>query len=588
MARMIPATISPDVKSSAERKIFKWLQNLEWQNCIVLHSLEMAEHVDNIFGEIDFVIIADDGVLCIEVKGGVVARTEGVWSFTNRWGRVTQKKKGPYNQVQGNEQSLREYLTKRLGQRDPISRCQFACCVMAPDCQITIDKDPNMKIKDRIDFIPEITFDMGMTKDDLPVFFENCFKYWKDDMIKHGNRPGGGLSQHDKNRLVELLRGDFALVPSMDVILHRTEEILLSLTDEQYMIMQIFYINKRMLIYGPAGTGKTLLAMEQCRRMKAEGKRGAYLCYNKMIAETVKTVFENEGNNIDVYTLPGILMKLTKEAYPERGQFSDNYFKEVLPALFITGAETFLSEEMKYDVLVVDEGQDLMIPLYIQCIDKMIKGGIEKGQWSIYYDKNQNIFGQYEEMDAICQKLEDIAACYPLSVNCRNTKQIATANWYMTSIDQARIMKAEGEQVEYHKYKTLEDERRQLFQQIRRLHTEGISNADIIILSPYLSSNSKSCLYDCEFPQDIGELHFNESRNIKNKNVINAYTIQAFKGLEAKIILYIDVQGFILNENRLLNYVAISRAKAYLEMFYKEEMEPDRQKMLLKTLKENS
>ena len=79
MARMIPATISPDVKSSAERKIFKWLQNLEWQNCIVLHSLEMAEHVDNIFGEIDFVIIADDGVLCIEVKGGVVARTEGVW-----------------------------------------------------------------------------------------------------------------------------------------------------------------------------------------------------------------------------------------------------------------------------------------------------------------------------------------------------------------------------------------------------------------------------------------------------------------------------------------------------------------------------
>ena len=25
-------------------------------NCIVLHSLEMAEHVDNIFGEIDFVI----------------------------------------------------------------------------------------------------------------------------------------------------------------------------------------------------------------------------------------------------------------------------------------------------------------------------------------------------------------------------------------------------------------------------------------------------------------------------------------------------------------------------------------------------
>lgn len=588
MARMIPTTISPDVKSPAERKIFEWLQNLEWQNCIVLHSLEMAEHVDNIFGEIDFVIIADEGVLCIEVKGGVVARTDGVWSFTNRWGRVTQKKKGPYNQVQGNEQSLREYLIRRLGKGDPITRCQFACCVMAPDCQITIDKNPYLKVKDRIDFIPEITFDIGMTKDDLPTFFENCFQYWKDDMKRHGNYPGGSLAQNDKNRLVELLRGDFALVPSMDVILHRTEEILLSLTDEQYVIMQNFYINKRMLIYGSAGTGKTLLAMEQCRRMMAEGKRVAYLCYNKMISEVVKSVFNNEGNAIDVFTLPGLLMKLTKETYFEEESYSDDYFKKVLPDIFIKNVEDILTEEMRYDVLVIDEGQDLMNQLYIQCIDKLVKGGIEKGRWSIYYDKNQNIFGQYKEMDAVCTKLEDIAACYPLSVNCRNTKQIATANWYMTSINQAKIMKAEGEQVEYHTCKSLQDERNQLFEQIRRLHTEGISNTDIIILSPYLPSNSKSCLYDCQFPEDIGELHINEPRNSKKEKVINVYTIQAFKGLEAKIILYIDVPGFILNEDRILNYVAISRAKTYLELFYMMDKEMDRQKMILKTLRENN
>lgn len=50
MARMIPATISPDVKSPAERMIYSWLSDLEWENCIVLHSLGMAEHVDKIFG----------------------------------------------------------------------------------------------------------------------------------------------------------------------------------------------------------------------------------------------------------------------------------------------------------------------------------------------------------------------------------------------------------------------------------------------------------------------------------------------------------------------------------------------------------
>ena len=70
MAKMIPPMIDPDVKSSAERTIYKWFEELEWKNCVVLHSLGIAHHEKNIFGEIDFVIISTEGILCIEVKGG--------------------------------------------------------------------------------------------------------------------------------------------------------------------------------------------------------------------------------------------------------------------------------------------------------------------------------------------------------------------------------------------------------------------------------------------------------------------------------------------------------------------------------------
>ena len=156
MARMIPATISPDVKSPAERMIYSWLSDLEWENCIVLHSLGMAEHVDKIFGEIDFVVIADEGVLCIEVKGGIVKRQGGDWHFINRYGKDSTKKEGPYQQAQGNEQSLRLYLEKRLkNKQDPICRCAYANCVMTPDCVIDAD--------DNIELIPEITFDKRNT-----------------------------------------------------------------------------------------------------------------------------------------------------------------------------------------------------------------------------------------------------------------------------------------------------------------------------------------------------------------------------------------------------------------------------------------
>lgn len=82
---------------------------------------------------------------------------------------------------------------------------------------------------------------------------------------------------------------------------------------EQYVIMQNFFVNKRMLIYGPAGTGKTLLAMEQCRRLRAEGKKVLYVCYNRLIANSVREKFNEENkSDIDVYTLPALLMKLCK------------------------------------------------------------------------------------------------------------------------------------------------------------------------------------------------------------------------------------------------------------------------------------
>lgn len=586
MARMIPSTISPDVKSPAERTIFGWFQNLEWSNCVILHSLEMAQHVDNIFGETDFVIIADDGVLCVEVKGGVVKRTGGEWTFTNRWGHIDKKKVGPYNQAQGNEQSLREYLKKRLPSGDPITRCQFACCVMAPDCQIVVDGDPDKRIKGRLDFIPEITFSIGMTAADLPRYFDQCFKYWKDDMVSHGRRPGGHLTEDDKSRLVELLRGDFALVPAMSLILNRTEEQLLSLTDEQYLIMQNFFVNKRMLIYGPAGTGKTLLAMEQCRRLKAEGKKVVYLCYNKLIALSVRNKFSNEGNEIEAYTLPHFLMKLCGIQYSDDKEYDNKYFKEELPDVFLKDAQKYLPEANRYDVAVIDEGQDVMNTYYMLCLNEIIKDGMDKGRWAIYFDKNQNIFGQYEELQDICADLEDKAICYPLSVNCRNTKQIANGNWYATNISQAQIMKAEGEKVEYHPYASTADELKQLWVAIRKLRSKGISKNDIVILSPYLPSNKNSCLYDAKVPQDIGEIRFNERKNTISDSYIKAYTVYAYKGLESKVIFYIDVPGFAADDNRLLNYVAMSRARTYLEIFYPETYENERQAMMLNTLKQ--
>jgi len=80
MAIMIPPVIHPGCSSTAEREIFQRLKDdADTRDWIVLHSLDLAEHVENIAGEIDFVVIIPyKGILCIEVKGcNKLRRQEG-------------------------------------------------------------------------------------------------------------------------------------------------------------------------------------------------------------------------------------------------------------------------------------------------------------------------------------------------------------------------------------------------------------------------------------------------------------------------------------------------------------------------------
>ena len=96
MSIMIPSVISPEVKSSAERKIFEWFRNApgtgQW---IVLHSLGITTHNKVIYGETDFLVIAPNlGIFALEVKGGRVRRENGIWYFTDRYDKTSCKARG--------------------------------------------------------------------------------------------------------------------------------------------------------------------------------------------------------------------------------------------------------------------------------------------------------------------------------------------------------------------------------------------------------------------------------------------------------------------------------------------------------------
>ena len=115
MAIMIPSVISPEVKSSAERKIFEWFQNApSTDKWIVLHSLGITTHNKVIYGEIDFLVIVPKlGMFALEVKGGRVRRENGVWYFSNRYGNTNSKVRGPFEQAKDGIFSIMKVIKSR-------------------------------------------------------------------------------------------------------------------------------------------------------------------------------------------------------------------------------------------------------------------------------------------------------------------------------------------------------------------------------------------------------------------------------------------------------------------------------------------
>lgn len=138
MAVMIPASMSPDIKSNAEKHIFEWFQNApETADWVILHSLGITNHQRVIHGETDFLaLIPSKGMFALEVKGGRVERKLGKWRFTNKYGIYDEKVRGPFDQAWEGIYSIKALLTTKLDEKHKhLEDIIFGIGVMFPDIE---------------------------------------------------------------------------------------------------------------------------------------------------------------------------------------------------------------------------------------------------------------------------------------------------------------------------------------------------------------------------------------------------------------------------------------------------------------------
>lgn len=550
MVTFIPPYLGEEIKSNAEKKMYDILQELDLKNAYVLHSLGLPKHQVKIYGEIDFVVVCDRGIACLEIKGGRIECREGKWIFKDRYGVEHVKAESPFAQVTGNMFSLRDILRKKFPNNPHVNNLLVACGVVFPDIRFTSSSQ---------EVIPEVIYDAGT--ENVTEYMGRVFDYWKERQ----HREPGRLSPADIRSIVDFLRGEFTFIPSLGSRLETVEKHLLRLTSEQAQIMEALGVNDHLLISGGAGTGKTLLAADFAVKQTAQGSKVLFLTYNKNLAYDVK---RQAGaitglKIINIHALFGEYVPINADSVKENPGI---YFSEKLPDDFyicLQGMDEQKRNELQYDLLVMDEGQDILKPNYLYCLDCLLRGGFDKGKWAVFYDEKQNIYNpEYREGLEILLSYPNTR--FQLFVNCRNTIQIGTYSAKVSGMETGTFLRERGEEVQKVTYAGEDDFERKIKDIIKGLKKEQVQMADIVFLSP--NRYEHSLLYGKNVEVNV----LGSDEELK-KNMPVYATIQSFKGLDSRIVILFGMEKVREEVFSKYIYIAGTRARTLLYIVGTEE-----------------
>ena len=560
MARMVPPTVSDNTQSNAEVRLFGKIREELSDDWTVLHSLGLAGHARKPWAEIDFVLIGPPGVFCLEVKGGRVARREGVWEFTNRHGGTSRKREGPFEQVGSGSAALRAHLLQSVRR---ISQALVGWGVAMPDIRFDAS-GPDIELG--------VMYDERDVRAPFGEYMSRLESYWRDrfESMRQGElRP---LAPDDRSEVLDALRGDFDARPTLRAQVGAVNEELIRLTREQYRYLDAFVDNRRVLVRGGAGTGKTLLAVEEAKRQATAGKHVLLCCFNRMLATHLQKVLA-DFPSVTTRTIHSYMAELVDSADVESqlppAEPSD-LFTTFYPTLALEALGT-LERAGEFDVLIVDEGQDLILESYLEVMDAALAGGLAGGEWRLFYDPRQNLYEGTDPM-GLRRLIDTSAAQFRLTVNCRNTQAIATHTALLSGREQDETLGHEGPAVELHWYADERELRRTLSRLLNKVLSQGVAASDIVILAPRRLANGPLSVGLSDVPPLV---ELRERRDAGTRSGELAFsTIAGFKGLEADVVAVVGIDS-LDDEARVALYVGTSRARAALSVFLDERLKDD-------------
>ena len=342
---------------------------------------------------------------------------------------------------------------------------------------------------------------------------------------------------------------------------------MLKCTAQQFQVLDVIADNDRALIHGPAGTGKTCLALEMLRREKATRSASsvALFCFNKLLGE--KLAQDAAGLGVGDIKAGNIHSWLVELVGRVPASTSADYWSKELPQY---AAEILLRTGPVLDLLILDEAQDLINDAYLDVFDLLLKGGLKEGRFLFLGDfERQAIFTSISDGGDIMQSIKRRAtrgfARFRLNINCRNTAEISS---FVETLGQLRPGYASVLRGDTHVDPSLEfyacedDALSKLSDKLRELLKMGYAASDIVILSAVAENSSAARLGAVGSWK--GVLVPYASKTAAGR--IRYTTIHAFKGLEAPAVVVTDIANLDSIRSGDLFYIALSRALHRLDV----------------------
>jgi len=564
---MIPAIPHTGTSSPGELEIFHKLQDdLETHDWTILHSLDVANHSKQVSGEIDFVvIIPSKGVLCVEVKACYsLRRSDGQWYYG---ANPRPDPRGPFKQSAEAMHSMRRRLVEGYPH---LSNVIFWSAVIFPYIPFTMVSEewhPWQVIDARLYTTNPIGALLANVLDKAFTFVKNQRERlrYRTDLL----RP----NHFQCLAITEALRPNFEFYESPKSRIHRQNEELKHYTAEQFTALDAMEINPRVLFCGPAGTGKTMLAIETARRSASPDHKVLFLCYNRLLGTWIEEQTAVLRPYVTCRTIHRHMLAIA--GFPAVDS-TNEFWQDELPSIAVEKLLENGRDEDIFDDLIIDEAQDVLRDSYLDFLDLSLKGGLSVGRWRFFGDfEKQTIYNDSTNLslEQFLQVRKIQAPIYSLRINCRNTPRIAELVHLLGGLQPhySRILRPDSKvEPDLQFYTTLAQQQELLLSMLEHLYADGFSDKDIVILSTRAGASSAA-----GSTSGVTWRERLSPAELAERDRIRYCSIHAFKGLEAPAIVVTDIDKIDRSTSMALFYIAVTRALHRLVLLMHENVKKD-------------